>query len=360
MMLDWDPVRTPEGGQSLLRLAGVTKTYGHSRAVHPTNLDVEPSSFTAILGPSGCGKSTLLRMIGGFVMPSEGRIEICGADVTRLPPQKRPTNMVFQSHGLFPHMTVEQNVGFGLSIAGRPLAEIKKRVADAVALVRLDGFEERTVDRLSGGQQQRVALARALVMRPKILLLDEPLSALDLKLRQAMQEELRRIHRESGGTFLYVTHDQGEAFSLADRLIVMNDGRIEQVGPPHEVYRRPTTLFAARFVGDANVLSGERKAGRVTLVTGHSFDHPGPDGPVHFVLRPEDIAIDEPPLSALRVEGKIEETSHLGASGRIVVRIGDCVTLLATLARADDALRFKAGDIITLGCPREALTEVTT
>jgi spermidine/putrescine transport system ATP-binding protein len=344
--------------QPLMRLAGVTKSFGASTAVYPVDLDVAAGSFTAILGPSGCGKSTLLRMIGGFSIPSAGTITIAGQEVTRRPPQKRPTNMVFQSHGLFPHMTVAQNVGFGLSVASRPRDEIARRVADAISLARLDGFADRPVDRLSGGQQQRVALARALVMRPAILLLDEPLSALDLKLRQAMQEELRRIHRETGGTFIYVTHDQGEAFSLADRLIVMNGGRIEQMGRPHEVYRKPQSLFVARFVGDANVIEGVRKDGHVTLDDGPTFESAGSNGRVCFVLRPEDIRLGDAEPTSVGLAGTIVEAVHLGGSGRATVALAGGRVLAVNIADPDTVLGMAPGKPAALSWLKRSMVEV--
>jgi ABC-type Fe3+/spermidine/putrescine transport system ATPase subunit len=358
-----EPAGLAPAGPPLLSLSRVTKAFGDAIAVHPVDLSVEAGSFTAILGPSGCGKSTLLRMIGGFALPSSGTITIAGEDVTRLPPQKRPTNMVFQSHGLFPHMTVWENIAFGLSIAGRPRAEIGRRVGDAIALVRLDGFDDRPVDRLSGGQQQRVALARALVMRPKILLLDEPLSALDLKLRQTMQEELRRIHREAGGTFIYVTHDQNEAFALADRLVVMNAGRVEQVGRPHEVYRKPASLFAARFVGDANVLDGTRTNGRVKLDVGACLAFDGADGRASFVLRPEDIRLD----AAVDCNGgervalavMVIETVHLGGSGRVSVSAANGQSLMLTVANPDATLDLAPGVETAISWPAKALVEIS-
>jgi ABC-type Fe3+/spermidine/putrescine transport system ATPase subunit len=234
-------------------------------------------------------------MLGGFVVPDSGAIEIDGQDVTRVPPERRPTNMVFQGYGLFPHMTVAENVAFGPSVARWAAAEIRDRVAEALALVRLEGLAERGIDRLSGGQQQRVALARALVMRPRVLLLDEPLAALDLQLRQAMQEELRRIHRAIGGTFVFVTHDQGEAFHLADRVIVMDRGRIAQAGTPEEVYRAPATPFVAEFVGEMNRL-GDRW------------------------LRPEACRIV---ASGDGRAGLIEDSVFLGAQRRYLVRLAD-------------------------------------
>jgi ABC-type Fe3+/spermidine/putrescine transport system ATPase subunit len=312
----------------LLRLEGLSKSFGPVVAVAPLDLIVEAGDFCAILGPSGCGKSTLLRMIAGFAEPSAGRILIDGQDVTALGPELRPTNMVFQGYGLFPHLNVAENVGFGLALRRSPPEEIRKRVAEALQLVRLEGFEERAIDKLSGGQQQRVALARALILRPKILLLDEPLAALDLKLRQQMQEELRRIHEDIGGTFIFVTHDQGEAFALANRVAVMNAGRMEQLGSPQEVYRTPASLFVANFVGEASILKGERRNGIVTLAAGLRLESPGPDGPVSAMARPEHIHPSPDGLRATILSrqflGDAVRISALTASGeRIAIRLAD-------------------------------------
>src|SRR5215203_138865 len=234
-------------GGALLQLEGASKAYGDFVAVHPLDLEIYSGDFFAILGPSGCGKTTLLRIIGGFIAATGGRIYIQGRDVTGLGPERRPTNMVFQGYGLFPHMTVRQNIAYGLRIAKVEKREADKRIAEIIGLVRLDELGDRSVAQLSGGQQQRVALARALVMKPPVLLLDEPLAALDLKLRQAMQEELRRIHDEIGGTFVFVTHDQGEAMSLANRVAVMSEGRLLQVGSPEAIYGEPRSAFVATF-----------------------------------------------------------------------------------------------------------------
>jgi ABC-type Fe3+/spermidine/putrescine transport system ATPase subunit len=317
-------------GAPLLRLAGLAKRYGAAEAVAPVDLAVARGDFCAILGPSGCGKSTLLRMIAGLVEPSAGAVEIDGADVTRLGPERRPTNMVFQGYGLFPHLSVAENVGFGLALRRVPPAERAARVEAALRLVQLDGFGPRAIDRLSGGQQQRVALARALILRPKVLLLDEPLAALDLKLRLQMQEELRRIHREIGGTFLFVTHDQGEAFALANRVVVMNAGRVEQIGSPAEVYRAPATLFVADFVGETTILEGERRDGRVRLRAGPILESLGPDGPVRAVIRPERIRLDPAGVAAA-----VEDVQFLGASLKLVARL-DCGEAL-TVRLADAA-----------------------
>ncbi|MVA98616.1 ATP-binding cassette domain-containing protein [Nitratireductor sp. CAU 1489] len=347
----------------ILRLAGVGRRYGQTDVVKDIELAIPRGSFTSILGPSGCGKSTLLRMIGGLTLPTSGSIEIDGEDVTYLPPQKRPTNTVFQSHGLFAHMSVRENVAFGLSLARRPRSEIDDRVSDALKLVRLDGFENRPVDRLSGGQQQRVALARALVMRPKILLLDEPLSALDLKLRQAMQEELRAIHQDAGGTFIFVTHDQAEAFALGDRLIVMNEGRIEQAGPPGDVYARPRSLFVADFVGDANFFTGMRSNGRIDLDIGICLDLPGPDGSLQLMLRPEAARLHAagdggPEDGRLGVEGKIKEIVDLGPFAHCILELdgGYRIEIAGIPRTMVDA--FAAGNRATASWPEAAMVEV--
>jgi ABC-type Fe3+/spermidine/putrescine transport system ATPase subunit len=275
----------------LVELRGVSRIYGCHKAVEPTDLEIRPEEFVAILGPSGCGKTTLLRMIGGFVAPSAGVIRLAGQDMTRVGPEARPTNMVFQGYGLFPHMTVAQNVGYGLRLAGVAVPERAKRVEEALQLVHLTDLGERKIDQLSGGQRQRVALARALIMRPKVLLLDEPLAALDLKLRRAMQEELRRIHSVTGGTFLFVTHDQEEAMSLASRICVMERGRIVQDGTPREIYLEPRTRFVSKFIGEAILFHGRRLKGEIKLDNGLSFACPGDDGEVDCVVRPENITI---------------------------------------------------------------------
>jgi ABC-type Fe3+/spermidine/putrescine transport system ATPase subunit len=243
--------------QSRLELQDITHRYGSVTALADVSLTISDGEFVTLLGPSGCGKTTLLRIIAGFIRPSTGRLLLQGRDVTRMPPHKRPVNMVFQRAALFPHLDVFENVAFGLRIGGTPKGDIGSRVTEVLALVRLDGYQRRRAHELSGGQLQRVALARALVNRPRVLLLDEPLAALDLRIRLEMESELRRVHRETGATFVYVTHDQGEALALSDRIVVFDQGHVEQVGAPDEIYRRPATPFAARFVGDANVLPVE-------------------------------------------------------------------------------------------------------
>lgn len=327
---------------ALLRLRGVGKKFGAVTAVRPTDLEIRTGDFFALLGPSGCGKTTLLRMIAGFAQPSAGSIEIDGVDVTRVGPERRPTNMVFQGYGLFPHMSVRQNIGYGLRIAGVSKAEIDSRCETMIALVKLDALAERNVTKLSGGQQQRVALARALVMRPKILLLDEPLAALDLKLRQTMQEELRRIHREIGGTFIFVTHDQTEAMAMANRVAIMSSGIIVQEGAPDEIYSRPRSRFVAEFVGDANLLAGQRAAGVVTLSSGPSFPDHGEDGPVLVVVRPEAMRLGSGGTSddALALEGRVEDVIFLGSYLRIIMRLADGT--VAALHSSDLSIRSSA------------------
>ncbi|WP_457652007.1 ABC transporter ATP-binding protein [Rhodocaloribacter sp.] len=247
-----------------VRLEGVTKRFGSLTAVRAMTLEVEPGEFFSLLGPSGCGKSTMLRMIGGFERPDEGRVLIGATDVTRLPPQKRPTAMVFQNYALFPTMTVGENVAYGLRVRKLPRAAREERVRDALARVDLTGFEDQYVTRLSGGQQQRVALARALAVRPGVLLFDEPLSNLDVALREQTRRELKVLQARLGATSIYVTHDQQEALALSDRIAVMREGRIQQVGAPETLYREPETAFVAQFLGGSNIVTEARLAVELT------------------------------------------------------------------------------------------------
>ncbi len=334
----------------LVRLRGVSKRYGPVTAVREQDLDIQRGDFLAILGPSGCGKTTLLRIIGGFVAPTTGRIEIDGQDVTALSPERRPTNTVFQGYGLFPHMTVRQNIAYGLRTAKRPKDEIERRVEEAIALVRLQDFVERSIDQLSGGQQQRVALARALIMRPRVLLLDEPLAALDLKLRQAMQDELRRIHSEIGGTFVFVTHDQGEALALANRIAVMDQGVIVQQGTPEEVYAAPKTRFVSTFIGEANVFSGQRRGGMIHLDAGAVFPAAGPDGAVTLVVRPEKMRLTlAGDGSAATLDGRLADAVYLGSFIKYVVTLNNGQR--ATLHSSDIAGRrtIAVGEPVKVG-----------
>ena len=277
---------------------GVTKRYGAQEALQPTDLVIEEGEFFCLLGPSGCGKTTTLNLVGGFIAPTSGEILIRGANVNRLPPYKRAVNTVFQNYALFPHMNVRDNVGFGLKMAGTAKRDAGGRIEEALALVGLDTFADRLPAQLSGGQQQRVAVARALVNRPAVLLLDEPLGALDLKLRKRLQVELSQIHREIGTTFVYVTHDQEEAMSMATRIAVMNEGRVEQIGEPSEIYYRPTSRFVADFIGESNFIAGSSN-GSVLMV------------------RPESIHISTEARDGLK--GRVLQTSFLGNQTRVAI-----------------------------------------
>jgi len=279
-----------------VHLEGISKRFADVVALADVDLDVDDGEFVTLLGPSGCGKTTLLRLVAGFERPTAGRVVLGGVDVTGTPSHKRPVNMVFQRPTLFPHLDVAGNVAFGPRIVKMGKDEIRRRVDEALALVRLDGYQRRRSHELSGGQMQRVALARAIVNRPQVLLLDEPLSALDLKIRLEMEVELRRLHREIGGTFIYVTHDQREALALSDRVVVFNEGSIEQVGQPNDVYRDPRTPFVARFVGDANVLAVEvEDDGGTSVVRIGAVRVPVAPTPVAgqawLVLRPEVVRV---------------------------------------------------------------------
>jgi spermidine/putrescine transport system ATP-binding protein len=305
-----------------VRLENVVKTFDGTAAVDGISLEVPRGSFFALLGPSGCGKTTTLRMIGGFEEPTEGRILLGDRDVVGLPPYKRDVNTVFQSYALFPHMSVEDNISFGLERKGVAARERTGRVAEILELVGLEGFARRKPKQLSGGQQQRVALARALVNHPQVLLLDEPLGALDLKLRKQMQLELKRIQHEVGITFVHVTHDQEEAMTMADAIAVMNRGRIEQLGPPQELYERPATAFVAGFLGASNLLTGTVEgldAIRLDDGTVVRASVGGHSGQVAAGVRPEKITIGAGGGSN-ELAGTISETAYIGVATQVVVR----------------------------------------
>ncbi len=300
-------------------LYGITKRFGEVTAVDEVDLEIADGEFFALLGPSGCGKTTTLRLIAGLEFPTLGSLRIFGEEVGTLPPNKRPVNTVFQNYALFPHMTVEENVGFGLRMQRVSKEVIGSRVRDAIGLVHMGGMEGRRSNQLSGGQQQRVALARALVNRPKVLLLDEPLGALDLKLRQAMQTELKGLQREVGITFVFVTHDQGEALTMSDRIGVMDGGRLLQVGTPEEIYARPANRFVADFIGHANLLDAMVMDGeRVTLTNGIRIPAASDIAPgtrVAVSLRPEQAILNrrgEAPHNHTSVDGRIEQITYLG------------------------------------------------
>jgi len=327
----------------------VVKRYGTEVALRGLDLEIRDGEFFCLLGPSGCGKTTTLNLIGGFVPLTEGEIWIRGRRIDDLPPHKRPVNTVFQSYALFPHMNVRENVRFGLKMDRVPASESTARVEEALALVGLDGFGDRMPAQLSGGQQQRVAVARALVKRPAVLLLDEPLGALDLKLRQRLQIELSQIHRDVGTTFVYVTHDQEEAMSMADRIAVMNDGRIEQLGSPEEVYRRPTTRFVADFIGDSNFFAATVDGAVAMLADGSRMPCRGGRGAATVMVRPEAIRLDG---SAPSLSGRVVHTSFLGKHIRVAVETAasDAPVIIALYeASALPAI----GATVTLSWPAE-------
>jgi spermidine/putrescine transport system ATP-binding protein len=335
-----------------VELESVTKEFGDVVAVRDLDLRLASGEFFTLLGPSGCGKTTTLRMVAGFEEPTAGRILIDGEDVIRLPAYRRPTNTVFQTYALFPHLSVGDNVAFGLRRKKVPREEIRRRVREELDRVGLAQQTNRRPNQLSGGQQQRVALARALVNYPKVLLLDEPLGALDLKLRKGLQLELKRIQREVGITFLYVTHDQEEALTMSDRLAVMNEGRVEQVGTAEDVYERPDTTFVAGFIGVSNLMPGSVSSvsggrGEVRLDAGVVVDVPV-DGlhtgdRCHAVVRPEKLRIalaDRPgSVDGPSVDGVVESSVFLGTSTQIVVRLAGDVPLTVLVPNDDEAER---------------------
>ncbi len=318
-----------------VRLDAVVKCYGAVTALRGVSLDFEAGKLTAVLGPSGCGKTTLLRAVAGFVGVDAGRIQFGGEDVTRLPPQHRGSAMVFQNYALWPHMTVFDNVAYGLRLRRVGRSEIRRRVEQALALVEiadLEGIAQRRPPALSGGQQQRVALARALVVEPRLLLLDEPLSNLDAKVRQRLRVEIRRLQRRVGITTIYVTHDQEEALAIADRVVLMQGGQVMEAGTPEEVYRRPRSAFAADFLGVSNRIEAQAESGEL-LVGGQHLPYAGPlRGPVLLILRSTDLVLvegaEDAPPGAMTLAGTLEESLFLGGCYRHYVRVGE-IALMA-------------------------------
>lgn len=282
----------------LIDLQHISKSYDGQMILDDLNLYIRENEFLTLLGPSGCGKTTTLRLIGGFETPDQGKIIFDGKDITSLPPNKRQLNTVFQKYALFPHMTIAENIAFGLKIKKKSNAYIQDKIKYALKLVNLDGFENRTSDSLSGGQQQRIAIARAIVNEPKLLLLDEPLGALDLKLRQDMQYELIRLKNELGITFIYVTHDQEEALTMSDTIVVMNQGYIQQIGTPVDIYNEPENAFVADFIGDSNIIDGIMLEDKLVEILGAKFRCVdtgfGQNRPVDVVIRPEDVDLVKP------------------------------------------------------------------
>jgi len=323
---------------AFIELDGVSKRFGAVQAVHPTELSLRKGEIFSLLGPSGCGKTTLLRMMAGFIRPDTGRIIVDGEDITGRPPDKRPINTVFQNYALFPHLTIRENIAFGLKMARRPALEIRREVDAMLELIQMTDQADKRPDSVSGGQKQRAAIARALINRPRLLLLDEPLAALDLKLRQHMLLELERIHDEVGTTFLYVTHDQGEAMGLSDRIAVMNAGQVEQIGTPAAIYETPASRFVAGFIGDTNIIDGTvRERLNQNYLRLHLEDFGGvvawndkdlnPGDGVHLSIRPEKFTLtrEQPDATAERnaVQGRVEDLIYLGSQTKYRVAVGN-------------------------------------
>ncbi|MFC4551814.1 MULTISPECIES: ABC transporter ATP-binding protein [Halorussus] len=336
--------RTATEGEALIELADVRKEFGDVTAVDGIDFTIERGEFFSLVGPSGCGKTTTLRMISGFETPTKGEVFLDGRGMTGVPPDARDTNLVFQHLSLFPHMTVGENVGYGLRKSGVGAGEREERVSRYLELVDLGGYDDRNPDELSGGQQQRVALARALVNEPSVLLLDEPLSSLDRKLRKQMQVELRKIHEKTQGAFFYVTHDQEVAMTLSDRLAVMNEGKLEQVGTPEDIYRNPATPFVADFIGDTNLLDGTARSdgGRTVVEIGGTSGEgirfaPTRDvreGDVTVSIRPEDISLAvgreggaDRETGTATFEGEVVERYFQGDHTNYTVEVGDGLTM---------------------------------
>lgn len=316
----------------LIELKGVSKSFDGERVLDGIDLYIRDKEFITLLGPSGCGKTTTLRLISGFEMPDEGEILYEGKPMTDLPPHKRPVNTVFQRYALFPHLNVHDNIAFALKLRKVPQDEIEEQVRDMLQLVSLKGFGEKNVNLLSGGQQQRVAIARALINRPRVLLLDEPLGALDLKLRKDMQNELKNIQRQTGITFVYVTHDQEEALSMSDTVVVMENGRIQQIGTPTDVYNEPKNAFVADFIGESNIIDGVMRADRKVYFDAHTFDCLdggfGKNEPVDVVIRPEDVDVVSPEKGMLR--GVATSVTFKGVHWEIIVDINDFKWMIQT------------------------------
>lgn len=311
----------------IIEMKGVSKIYGNRAAVDNIDLEIYQGEFLSILGPSGCGKTTTLRMIAGFESVSKGTILLDGKESNHVPPHRRPVNTVFQNYALFPHLTIYDNIAFGLKRKGFSKKEIDKEVQAMLEMMGLEEHRDKYPAQLSGGQQQRVALARALVNKPKVLLLDEPLAALDLKLRKKMQFELKKLHQQVGITFLFVTHDQEEAMVLSDRIVVMREGKIEQVGTSEEIYKDPVTSYVAQFIGDANVLPTKKNGNGTVHVLGYDFPVDDPEKDYHFILRPEHIELDlnqdQNGMDRYRVPVTIREITYAGSKQIVEVECMD-------------------------------------
>jgi spermidine/putrescine transport system ATP-binding protein len=346
----------------------LVKRFSELTAVDGIDLQMPAGEFFSMLGPSGCGKTTTLRMIAGFVRPDSGRILLDGHDMAMTPPHQRNVNTVFQNYALFPHLNVFDNVAFGLRRDKRPKAEIRQRVAEALELVQLTGLEKRKPAQMSGGQQQRVALARALVLQPAVLLLDEPLGALDAKLRKALQIELKELQQQVGITFVYVTHDQEEALTMSDRIAVMSNGRVEQVGPPQALYEEPTTTFVADFLGVSNLMTvtarGESN-GRCKVALGEfelyaSNGDVSTTGETRMVIRPERVRLEEHQSSGEnRIPGMVERVVYMGNANQVIVGLAHGERIQALVQNTGDELVYRQGDPVKAYMPAEALRVLT-
>ncbi|RAI00808.1 polyamine ABC transporter ATP-binding protein [Acuticoccus sediminis] len=351
--------RTTTG--AAISIQSLRKVFDSTVAVDDVSLDIEAGEFVALLGPSGSGKSTVLTSIAGFEFPSAGRIDIGGVDCTRVPPFRRNIGMVFQHYTLFPHLSVIDNVAFPLKMRRVPLRERRRRAAEALATVRLDGYGERMPGQLSGGQQQRVALARAIVYQPRVLLMDEPLSALDKNLREEMQLEIKRLHHQLGMTVVFVTHDQGEALTMADRVAILRDGRVQQVAPARELYERPANLFAAGFIGEMNFIPVTYEAGAVSLPGGARWALPADacvapvaPGPATLAIRPERLSPTAVEGGERTLEARVEEVVYAGAGTLVIARLPDGTEVRARMASATIGA-IEEGQPITLHAPENAL-----
>ncbi|MGK0722375.1 ABC transporter ATP-binding protein [Leucobacter sp. W1478] len=357
--------------EPLLRIDQVTAKYGSVTAVDNVSFDIAENEFFALLGPSGCGKTTLLRAIAGFETPTEGDVQLDGASLLGIPPHKRPVNLMFQSYALFGHMSVEKNIGYGLEAEGLSRSEVRTRVGEIIEIIGLETFRKRRPSQLSGGQRQRVALARALVKRPRLLLLDEPLSALDRKVREEMQFELKRLQHEAGMTFVVVTHDQDEAMSMADRIAVLNHGRLEQLDSPVSLYRRPVSRFVAAFIGSANLLDGVATAAGITLpgIGDVAAVHSLRAGePATLVVRNEDFDVQPehdpaPTNTAARFSGTVTDVTFLGGSSTLSVSVPGLEQQLratvhaANIAQRGDQVRLTLtpGRSVVVSDPRDSI-----
>ena len=344
-------------GEPLVRFERVSKRFGALAAVDDVTLDIAQGEFFALLGPSGCGKTTLLRLLAGFETPSAGRILLDGTDIAAVPPYRRPINMMFQSYALFPHLNVDKNVGFGLRQEKIARNEIAARVEEMLALVRLSGYGKRRIDQLSGGQKQRVALARALIKRPRVLLLDEPLAALDKKLRGETQFELKEVQRKLGTTFIIVTHDQDEAMTLADRIAIMQAGKLAQVASPAEIYEKPSSRWVADFIGDVSLIEGRFSAPSLMQTTAGELraqqQGAGLGETVWLALRPEklELARDRPRGEVNALAGTVMEVAYRGDRSMYKVRLADRSVMRVALPNIGPRAEFSAGEIVWVHWP---------